>query len=126
MDFVLTRFGLEAPIWLLVAGVFILLVSIVVATIFHKLLFPIILKFTNWTPTDLDTRLVRAARWPLTMGIVVLGAYVGIVWPLDLNAQQQGVINTAFGLAAVVLGVFALASAVSNGFGWCQDSPLWE
>ncbi len=43
MDFVLTRFGLEAPIWLLAAGVFILLVSIVVATIFHKLLFPIIL-----------------------------------------------------------------------------------
>jgi len=118
MDFVLTEFGLEAPIWLLVAGAVILLASVVFAIIFHKLLFPLVERFTNWTPTNSDTRLVRSTRWPLTIGIVVLGAYLGVVWPLDLNAAQQEVINTAFQVAAVVLGVFALGSVVSNAFSW--------
>ena len=76
------RFRLGDPQWLdpsIAASIFLL--SLILALIFHKLLFPLILRFTHWTPTDLDSRLVRAARRPLTFGIVVLGAYLALTLP---------------------------------------------
>ena len=68
MDPILARFGLGDPEWLdpATAGV-IVLISLVVAFIFHKAIVPITLRFTNWTSTDLDERLVKSIRWPLTL-----------------------------------------------------------
>ena len=113
------RFGLGDPRWLdpsIVAGIFLL--SLILALIFHKLLFPLILRFTRWTPTDLDSRLVRATRRPLTLGIVVLGAYLALTLPLDLVGGQQRAVNTVAGLLGLILGVVGVASVISNAFGW--------
>ena len=118
MSPILDLFGLESPLWLLVLGVSIFLLSIALAVVFHKLLFPIIRRFTNWTPTNLDTRLVEAARMPLTLSIVLLGGYLALRLPLQLDQAQRSIIDTAFSLAAVVLGVVTLASAVSNALVW--------
>ena len=69
-----------------IAGILFLLV-LFVAAVFHKLLFPLIRRITQKTPTDLDTRMVRATRLPLTAGIIVLGIYLSITLPLDLGAR---------------------------------------
>ncbi len=118
MNPILERFGLEAPLWLLGLGASIFLLSLLLAVVFHKLLFPIILRFTSWTPTDLDTRLVASGRMPLTIGIVLLGGYLALRLSLELDGSAQELVDTAFVLVAVVLGVVALASAVSNALSW--------
>ena len=113
------RFGLGDPQWLdpsIAASIFLL--SLILALIFHKLLFPLILRFTHWTPTDLDSRLVRATRRPLTFGIVVLGAYLALTLPFDLIGGQQRALNTVAGLLGLILGVVGVASVISNAFGW--------
>ena len=59
----LARFGLQDQPWLDPASAgAIILISLLSALIFHKLIFRIILLVTQWTPTDLDTRMVRATR----------------------------------------------------------------
>ncbi len=66
----LARFGLEDQVWLAPAmfGA-ILLVSLLAAWIFHKLIFRLALHISQWTPSDLASRMMRATRWPLTLGI---------------------------------------------------------
>ena len=84
------RFGLGEPAWLdpvIVAGS--VLVAILTALLFHLALIPLALRLTRRTPTDLDTQIVRAARWPLSLGIVVLGFYLAFSVPLDLSQRQQ-------------------------------------
>ena len=78
MEPILARFGLGDPDWLdpATAGV-IVLIALVVALLFHKVVFPLVIQLTKWTPSDLDSRLVRSARWPVSFGILVLGVYLG-------------------------------------------------
>jgi len=123
MDSLITRLGLGDPGWLdpAVAGALILL-TVVLAAIFHKLLFPLILRITARTPTELDTRMVRATRLPMTAGIMVLGIYLSLTLPLDLDAGPQSALDNGAGVLALLLGVVAVASAASQVFGWYIDS----
>ena len=123
MDSLIARLGLGDPGWLdpAISGALFLL-AVVVAAIFHKLLFPLILRFTLRTPTDLDTRMVRALRLPLTVGIIVLGTYLSITIPLDWGARPQSVIDKGAGVLGLLLGIVAFASVVSQAFGWYIDS----
>ena len=59
------RFGLGDPAWLdpATAGA-IVLIAAFVALVVHKLVFPLIIRFTQWTPTDLDSRLVKSVPGP--------------------------------------------------------------
>ena len=112
------RFGLGDPAWLdpaIAASIF--AVSIVLAIIFDKLLFPVFLKLTHRTPTDLDTRLLRALRFPLTGGIFVLGAYLSLRVPLELGEWRDAV-DTVASVLAILLGIIAVASVVSNASDW--------
>jgi len=112
-------FGLGDPWWLdpsITAGIFLL--SLILALIFHKLLFPLILRLTRWTPTDLDSRLVHVTRRPLTLGIVVLGAYLALTLPLDLAGEQQRAVDTVAGLLGLMLGILGVASVISNAAVW--------
>jgi small-conductance mechanosensitive channel len=123
MNSFLARFGLGEPEWLDPAlGASIFGASIVLAFIFNNLLIPIILRFTKWTPSDLDTRLVRASRLPLGLGIVTLGTYLAFAVPFDLSGGQREVLNTVGGLLAILLGVSGLASVISTGFAWYLES----
>ncbi len=71
MEPILDLFGWSDPDWL--DPVVAILIALAGALIFYRLLFPLINRFTKWTPTDLDTRMAGSARWPITLGIVVLG-----------------------------------------------------
>ena len=123
MDSLIARFGLGDPGWLdpAVMGALFLLTAIL-AAVFHKLLFPLILRITARTPTDLDTRMVRATRLPMTAGVIVLGVYLSISLPLDLEAGPQSALDNAVGVVGLLLGIVAVASAVSQVFGWYIDS----
>ena len=117
------RFGLGDPLWLdptIAASIFAF--SLVVAVVFNKLLFPLILRLTNLTPTDLDSRIVRATRMPITMGLVVLGAFLALTVPLDLTGGQQDAVNTVAGALGIVLGVMAVASIISRAFDWYVEN----
>jgi small-conductance mechanosensitive channel len=114
----LERYGLEGTLWLTVAAVVIFLISLVVAVIFNKLVFPVILRLTDWLPSNVNSRLVRGARFPLTLALVLVGGYLAVTIPLNLTADQQETIDRAAILLAIVLGVVAVASLVSSGFDW--------
>ena len=119
----LARFGLQDQPWLdpALAGA-IILISLLSALIFHKLVFRIILHLTQWTPTDLDTRMVRATRWPLTLGILVLGGYLAVTLPLETTAGQQSAADKSFGLLGIFLGIIAVVAVVSQSIDWYLET----
>ncbi len=123
MYFVLARFGLGDPAWLdpatVAAGV---LTTLITAVVFHKLLFRLVMRVTQWTPSDLDSRMVRATRWPLTLGIVVLGVYLAIAIPLDLSAEQRGAADTVAGLLGIFLGILVVTAVASNAIDWYLEN----
>lgn len=113
------RYGLGDPGWLdPVTSVVIVLISLAAALVFHKLLFPLILRLTRLTPSDLDTRLLTAIRRPLTVSIVFLGFYLALVLPLDLDAGQKNRVDTVFGLLGIVIGVLVVLALVSRSIDW--------
>ena len=119
----LARLGLEDSRWLDPAtAASIVLISLIAAFIFHKLIFPLIIRFTQWTPTDLDSRLLRAARWPLTAGLVFLGGYLSAVIPFDLTETQRETADNAGGLVGIVLGILAVVAAVSALLDWYLEN----
>ena len=120
-----TRFGLGDPLWLdpvIAAAIF--LISLLLAAVFNKLLFPILLRLTHRTPTDLDSRIVRSVRLPSTLGIAVLGGYLALTVPLDLSEGQQNAADTVGVLLGIVLAVIAVASIISNLFDWYVENVV--
>ena len=119
----LARFGLEDQVWLAPAmfGA-ILLVSLLAAWIFHKLIFRLALHISQWTPSDLASRMMRATRWPLTLGILVLVSYLAVTTAFELTGPQQGSADKVFGLLGIVLGIFALVGALSRGIDWYLET----
>ena len=119
MDPILARFGLGDPEWLdpATAGV-IVLISLVVAFIFHKAIGPITLRFTNWTSTDLDERLVKSIRWPLTLGILSLGAYLAVTISWDLTVTERDRADAIARGLGVVVGITAVVGLISSTIDW--------
>ena len=119
MDPILARFGLGDPEWLdpATAGVIVLL-SLVVAFIFHKAIVPITLRFTNWTSTDLDERLVKSIRWPLTLGILSLGAYLAVTISWDLTVTERDRADAIARGLGVVVGITAVVGLISSTIDW--------
>ena len=115
---VLARFGLGDPEWLDPAtAAVIVLIGFLVAVLVHKLIFPLIIRFTQWTPTDLDSRFVRSLRWPATLGILALAGYLAVSVGLDLGDDQEKA-NTVAGAAGMVVGIIAVAGLLSATVDW--------
>ena len=116
---ILARFGLGDPQWLdpATAGA-IGLISIVVAFLVFKVVFPLIVRFTNWTPTDLDSSLVKSVRWPVTFGILVLGAYLAVTIPLGLSGSEQDRADTIARAAGIVAGITVGVGLLSSAIDW--------
>ena len=119
----LARFGLGDPRWLDPAtAVVIVLISLIAAFVFHKLVLPLIIRATQWTPTDLDSRLLRAARWPMNAGLLVLGGYLAAIVAFDLTESQRDTADKAGGLLGIVLGIFAGSAVVSTLLDWYLEN----
>ena len=94
------------------------LIGIVAAFVFHKLIFPLIVRFTHRTPTDLDSRLVKSVRWPTTLGFVVLGAYLAFTVPLDLTESQQSQVDTVGQALGVMIVITVVVGLLSSAIDW--------
>ena len=120
---ILARFGLGDPVWLDPVTVLVVIVIFLVgAGIFNALLFPLILRLTHWTPSDLDTRMVQSTRRPFTFGIVLLGVYLALTLALDLDPGQRARIDQVVGLLGIVLGVTVVVALVSNAIDWYLEN----
>jgi small-conductance mechanosensitive channel len=117
----LRELGLAAQLWLPATSISIFLASAVLALLFYKVAYPIVLRFTNFTPTNLDVRLVRAFRRPLTLGILAGGLYLSIVLPYDLPLEVRHSIDHAAGIVGILLGVFAVNRLVINLSNWYTE-----
>ena len=117
----LEQLNLDPQLWLPLTSISIFISGVVLAFVFNKAIYPLILRFTNFTPTNLDVRLVRAFRRPLTIGIVVAGLYFALVLPLELTLTVRHSIDRAAGILGLIVGVFALTGAVSNLFQWYSE-----
>ncbi|NQW23211.1 MAG: mechanosensitive ion channel family protein [SAR202 cluster bacterium] len=116
---ILARFGLGDPEWLDPAtAAVIALIAFVVAALFHKVVFPLVIRLTNWTPTDLDSRMVKSARWPITIGIIILGVYLALTIALDLTVAQQGRVDTVARALVIVLGIVVVVALLSSASDW--------
>ena len=123
MDFYLARLGLEDTPWLDPAtAAVIVLISLIAAFLFHKAIFPLVIRATQWTPTDLDSRILLATRWPLTVGLVVLGGFLATVISFDLTEGQRATADKSGGLLGIVLGIFAGVSVVSTVLDWYLEN----
>ena len=119
MEPILARFGLGDPEWLdPVTSVVIVLIAFGVALLMHKVVFPLVIRFTKWTPTDLDSRLVKSARWPITLGIVVLGVYLAVTVPLDLTGSEHDRADNVAQALGIVLGIFFVVGLLSSVIDW--------
>ena len=122
MPVVLAQFGLPDQPWVdPVIAIAVVLISIVVAAIVHFAMFPLITRLTHHTPTELDDILIRAARWPVNVGIVVLGVYLSLTLTLNLPETVQEIINVLIEAAGAFLLVSLLGRMVSRGMDWAIE-----
>ena len=117
----LNELGLAAQAWHPVIALAIFLNGAVFAFLFHKVIYPVVLRFTNFTPTNLDVSLVRAFHRPLTAGILVGSLYLALVLPFEHTPAVRHTIDRAAGLIGMVLGVFAATGVVSALFNWYYE-----
>ena len=102
----------------LTAAVSILLASVLIAFIAHKLLFPLSLRIARRIPSDLDSRVINATRWPLNLGIIVLGGYLAVAVPDGIDHTLLHLAERWIGTAALALGVLAMAMALVQVLQW--------
>ena len=122
MPFVLAQFGLGDQPWVDPAvAAAVVLVSMLVAAAVHLFVFPLAMRITNHTPTELDGILIRAARWPINAGIVVVGLYLSLTLTLDLPAAVQGFIDIAAQASGAMLLVVLFGRVVSRGIDWAIE-----
>ena len=117
----LSQLQVEGPLLVALTSISIFVTAVVLAFVFNKAAYPVVLKFTNFTPTNLDVRLVQAFRRPLTLGILVAGLYFCLVLPLELTHTLRHFIDRAAGILGLILGIFGLTAAVSDLFQWYSE-----
>ena len=123
MHAIVARFGLGDPAWLDPVAVFVgIVITLVVAGVFDKFMFPLAIRLTRRTPTDLDNRLVLGTRRPFTFGVVLLGVYLVLILLLDLSQGQRDRVEQVIGLLGIVMGVMMVVALVSNAIDWYLEN----
>ena len=119
----LTVFGLREAPWVdATVAACIFAASIALAAIVGLVVYPLALRLTDWTSTELDGKLALALRKPVVLGIVVLGGFLAFSIPLDLTAGEQKAVNTVTAALAIVLGVVATSSVISRTLSWYVET----
>ena len=119
MPFVLAQFGLGDQPWVEpVVSIAVVLISIVAAAVAHFALFPLTLRLTRHTPTELDDVLIRSVRLPINVGIVVLGVYLSLTLTLDLPDGVQRAIDLGARTIGVLLFIILVVRVVGRGLDW--------
>ena len=119
MPVVLAQFGLPDESWVdPVIAIAVVLVSMFVAAIVHFAMFPLVTRLSHHTTTELDDILIKTARWPVNVGIVVLGIYLSLTLTLNLPGRVQDFLNILIEAVGALLLVVLLGRMVSRGMDW--------
>ena len=119
MPFVLAQFGLGDQPWVdpvvAIGGV---IAAALTAAVVHLLLYPLAMRIGKSTPTELDDILIRASRWPVSVGIVLLGIYLSVTLVFDLTATQLDIVDIVFKVAGTLTGISLVVRLVSRCLDW--------
>ena len=119
MSTILDRLGLADSAWLdPFAAALIVLASLLAALLFNRVLLPLALRVADFVPTELDSHLVRAARWPVTLGLLVLGVYLALTIPLHLEEAHHRWVDVVARALGTILGIMLVAGLVSRTLDW--------
>ena len=119
MEHFLSLLGIDRLVWAgptLAAGI--VIGAILCAFISHKVLFPIALRLARRIPSDLDTRIINATRWPINLGIIIAGSYVAFTVPLGFSHEIQHAGTKWFGIAGLAVAVLAMVLAGTQTLDW--------
>ena len=105
---------------LMVSGI-ILMVMIALAFVFSRLLSRLLLRAARFSAGDLDDTIISALRGPVTVLIILAGAYVAITVPLTLSNAVQDAVNRAAALAAIFTGAYLINSVGSAVLLWLEE-----
>ena len=119
MDSLLSRLGLEDQIWVdPVIGLIIFGIAILVSSLSHYVIIPLGQRLSHHTETELDDRVFRAARRPVSVIIMVLGGYLAVIIPADLTSGQQNIVNSLFAAAAIMSVVLLIGRMLAVTLDW--------
>ena len=104
----------------LVVSFAILVVAVLIAVLFSKVIFRLLIRLSNVTSGDLDDRVVSAARGPITAYIILLGLYLALTVPLSLPPAVQDVVNKVAAFVAVINGAILINAVGSATLRWLQ------
>ena len=119
MEYFLSLLGIDRLVWAgptLAAGI--VIGAILCAFISHKVLFPIALRLARRIPSDLDTRIINATRWPINLGIIIAGSYIAFTVPLGFSHEIQHAATKWFGIAGLAVAVLAMVLAGTQALDW--------
>lgn len=105
----------------LLASAVILAVAIVIALLFSKVIFRLLLRVSHLSGGDLDDRIVAAARGPVTGYIILLGLYLAIEVPLTLPPVITEVVGKAASLAGVVISAILINAVGATALRWFEE-----
>ena len=110
------------PTWVdLAVSAIILAVAVLIALLFSKVIFRMLLRLARVSSGDLDDRIVTAARLPVVVYVTLLGLYLALTVPLSLPPTVQDVVNKAAAVIAIVNGAFLLNAVGSAALRWLQS-----
>ncbi len=119
MLFVLAQFGLPDQPWVepvvALGGV---LAAMLTAAAVHLLLYPLSMRLANRTPNELDGILIRSSRWPVSIGIVLLGIYLSLTLVFDFTPAQQEIVDVLAQAAGSVVFVVLFGRMISRTLDW--------
>lgn len=95
--------------------------SVLVAVLFSRILFRLMLRAASLFPGDLDDHLVATAKGPVTAYIILLGVYLAIKIPLELPLTIDTVVDRVFSVAAIWVGAYMINAVGTSGLTWLQD-----
>ena len=101
------------------AGIF--LVAVLVALLFSRVIFRLLLRLARVSSGDLDDQIITAARGPVVVYIVLLGLYLALTVPLSLPPTVQDVVDKVAAVIAVVNGAILINAVGSATLRWLQD-----
>ena len=109
------------PTWVdLAVSAVILALAVLIALLFSKVIFRMLLRLARVSSGDLDDRIVTAARLPVVVYITLLGLYLALTVPLSLPPTVQDVVNKAAAVIAIINGAFLLNAVGSAALRWLQ------
>ena len=117
----LENLGLNSILGAYAASAAIIFAGLLLAVIFSKAVFPVVIRLTQLSPTNLDSRLITSVRAPVTLSIFLIGAYLAIVLPWQIPEFRLLLINLAGRLAGIALGAWALVKVISAVSTWYTD-----